>query len=119
MAWGNATTVARADVEFTADTGKFEADVTAAKNVYSRAVDSMSDEALRMSVAQEKLDRAISRFGPESLQARQAAIRYRAELRQLRGEQEHLARSSRQSGDTIARAGRGAIAASGAFKGLG
>jgi len=116
---GSATGVARADVEFRAETGKFEADVTQAKRIYLDSVDKMGDASLRMSVQQEKLDRAISRFGPNSLQARQAAVNYRRELNSLQHEQDQVRHSAERSSTALVRSGRGAIAASGAFKGLG
>lgn len=120
MAFGSGSSnVARADVEFRAETGKFEADVTQAKRIYTDSVDQMSTATLRMSVAQEKLDRAISKFGPESVQARQAAIFYRKELNAVQEQADHTTRSVRRNHNEMVRAGRGAIAASGAFKGLG
>jgi hypothetical protein len=120
MAFGSGSSnVARADVEFRAETGKFEADVTQAKRIYNDSVESMSTATLRMSVAQEKLDRAISKFGPESLQARSAAVVYRKELNAVQEQADHTTRSVRRNHNEMVRAGRGAIAASGAFKGLG
>jgi len=120
VAFGSGSSnVARADVEFRAETGKFEADVAVAKRIYTEAVGGMSDASLRMSVAQEKLDRAISKFGPESLQARSAAVAYRKELNATQEQADHTRRSVHASNNEMLRAGRGALAASGAFKGLG
>jgi hypothetical protein len=126
MAWGRSTQVARADVEFHAETGQFEAEVRHGRDVYTRAVEDMGAEARRMSVAQEKLDRAIHKFGPTSLQARQAGVNYERELTNIRREldrtrsaEDRLRHSTRLNATEITRSGRGAIAASGAFKGLG
>ena len=117
--FGRGTQVAQADVEFVAQTGQFEIDTKQAQRIYHNAVSEMSDDALRMSVAQEKLDRAIARFGPTSLQARTAAMNYRSELRKTQEQQDHLRNSAHRGSTEITRGARGAIAASGAFKGLG
>lgn len=75
-----------ADVEFVAQTGKFNQDVSEARRAYHQATDQMSDDAVRLSIAQEKLNRAIARYGPESNQAKAAGLQYRAALRAVQEE---------------------------------
>lgn len=69
------------DVEFNAQTGRFNADVSEARRAYHEATDRMSDDAVRLAIAQDKLNRAIARYGPESNQAKEAGLRYRTALR--------------------------------------
>jgi hypothetical protein len=109
----------RADVEFRANIGKFRADVNEARQVYQRTTGQMSDVALRMAVAQEKLDRAIHKYGAESRQARQATIAYRNEMRSLQRQVDRTGDEVDQTRRQMDRAGRGALAASGIFGGLG
>lgn len=117
MAFGSAA--ARTDLEFTARTGEAKRDITELRRVYHQSTGAMSDDALRLAIAQEKLDRAIARHGPTSLYAKQATLGLRREM-QLVGET-----ASRTTGSidreerSISRLGRGALAGSGLMRGLG
>ncbi len=106
------------DVEFRAETGRFRADVNEARQVYERTTGAMSDAALKQVVAQEKLDRAIKRFGAESHQARQATIAYRNEMRSLQAQVDRTGREVDQTRRSLDRMGRGALAGSGIFQGF-
>lgn len=83
-------------VGFRADTGQFKADVSEARQIYQRSTGQMSDAALRMAVAQEKLDRAIHRFGPESRQAKEATLAWRRELKALEQQSDRTGRELAQ-----------------------
>lgn len=113
---GRGTT--RADVEFRANIGQFRADVNEARQVYQRSTGQMSDAALRMAVAQEKLDRAIHKHGAESRQAKEATLSYRNEMRSLQTQADRTDRELSQTSRTLERASRGALAGSGAFRSL-
>lgn len=108
-----------ADVVFRTNLGQFRSEIGEARQVYQRSTAQMSDAALRMSVAQEKLDRAISRYGAESRQAKQATLAYRSEMRSLEQQTERTDRELVQTSRHLDRLGRGALAGSGAFRGLG
>lgn len=118
MGFGNRQAVTY-DVGFNVNLGSFRAQLGEAENIYQRTTGKMSTEALRLSVAEEKVARAVSRSGPVSLQARAATAA-------LRREQESLARQASVTSTkllaeerTLGRLTRGAIAGSGAFSGLG
>lgn len=119
-------TITRADVEFRANTGQFKADVTEARRVYQQTTGAMSDDALRLAVAQEKLDRAIARHGPTSQSAKTATLGLRRELSSLEAEQRRAASASERTTRVLAseeralsRFGRGAVVGTGALSGLG
>jgi hypothetical protein len=111
MAFGSHL-AATSQVVLEAVTGQFNRDISEAQAHYARTTAAMSDEALRMEVAQTKLNRAISRFGPESNQARQATLQLRSVQRGLREDVDRTEAS-------LGRLSRGAIAGSGVFHGLG
>jgi len=76
----NDTPIAGGDVVFKANTGQFKGDMVEIQAVYGRTVGAMEDDALRLAVAQEKLNRAIVQAGPESYAAGRATLAYRAEV---------------------------------------
>lgn len=83
MAFGSRTQVARADVVFESNLGVFRSEMTEAQRVYDRTTGAMSTDALRLAAAQEKVNRAVDRYGPESLQAKQATVNLRQEMDRL------------------------------------
>lgn len=123
MAFGNGAVglggPSQADVVLRAQTGQFKVAINEARQLYTRTTASMSDASLRMAVAQEKLDRAIAKYGAESRQAKEETIRYRAEMRALEQQTERTDRETRQAERSLSRLSRGAVAGSGIFKGLG
>ncbi len=108
----------RADVTFRANIGQFRADVSEARQIYQRSTGQMSDAALRMAVAQEKLDRSIHKYGAESLQAKQVTVAWRNEMRSLQTQADRTEREVSQTSRSLERASRGALAGSGAFRSL-
>jgi TP901 family phage tail tape measure protein len=84
-------TAARGDVVFQTNLGQFRGDMAQIEAVYGRTTGAMSDEALRLAVAQEKLNRAIVQSGPESLAAGKATLAYRTEVNELATAQERAA----------------------------
>src|SRR5581483_12036885 len=104
---------------FEAQTGEFNRDVAAAERRYRESTAGMSDAAIKLELAQARLQRQIAR-GPQNYQALA-----RAELAVRRAEAE-LASETRRATSTLAqqertmgRVTRGAIAGSGVFHGLG
>lgn len=81
--FGSRTQVARADVVFESNLGVFRSEMTEAQRVYDRTTGAMSTDALRLAAAQERVNRAVDRYGPESLQAKQATVGLRQEMDRL------------------------------------
>src|SRR5690348_2880764 len=82
---------ARGDVVFQTNLGQFRGDMAEIEAVYGRTTGAMSDEALRLAVAQEKLNRAIVQSGPESYAAGRATLAYRTEVNALAEAQDRAA----------------------------
>ena len=121
MAFGSSSVssgAGRADVEFRANIGKFRADVSEARQIYTRSTAQMSDAALRMQIAQEKLDRAIHRYGAESRQAKQATLDYRREMRQLETQADRTERELDHTRRTMDRTHRSAQLGGGVFRSM-
>lgn len=111
--------VARADVGFHANTGEFNRETAQIRETWKRTTGALSSDTLRAAVAQEKLDRAISRHGPASLQAKNATLSYRREMEQLNRHQSTLGRLLPGHTRDVGSFSRGALAGSGALRGLG
>lgn len=92
----------RADIVWEANTGQAIADVGELGETYLRTTGAMSDEALRLSAAQDRLTKAIARSGPESTAAKAATLNYRRELAALRAESQAAAQAERARGNTAA-----------------
>lgn len=107
-----------ADVVWRSNTGQVEADLQRLRREHNQATSGMSDEALRLSVAQDRLDKAIARHGPTSTQARNAQLSLRREMaaseQQARRYDVQVDRNTR----SLERFGRGALAGSGALRSL-
>lgn len=117
MALGsNLAGVAR--VAFEAQTGEFNADVARAEQIYRSATSGMSDAAIRLELAQERLRRSLAK-GPTAFreQAR-AELEVRRAEQQLRAETESLTRSQDRLGRELDQTSRRAHSASGAFASL-
>src|SRR6185295_19368191 len=86
---------------------------------YREATHGMSDDALRLSVAQAKLDTALSRHGAHSRQAAAAELELRRVMQgstvAVHQHSAALAHEERELGRVV----RGAVAGSGVFRGLG
>ncbi len=89
----------QADLVFRAETGQARADVTSLRRDFHTATSGMSSDTLKLTVAQEKLDKALIRHGPASTQAKQAEIAYRNEVARtttaVKDEEVALSRSQR------------------------
>src|SRR5579862_5590893 len=83
MPFGEEILAAQADVVYATNLGQFKVDQAEIEAVYARTTGAMSDEALKLSIAQERLNRAIAQQGPESLAAGRATVAYRAQLDEL------------------------------------
>lgn len=102
------STLGVARVYFQAETGNFNRDISEAEARYRQTTGAMSDDALRMQVAQERLQRTLARYGPESRQAAQATLQLRAAQRQatvgtaqLSGELGSVSRHTAQAGSGL------------------
>lgn len=108
-----------ARVAFEAQTGEFNRDVAHAESTYRTATSGMSDAAIKLELAEARLQRQIAR-GPANYQALA-----RAELQVRRAEAELAAESRRTSSALeteerrVGSLTRGALAGSGALHGLG
>lgn len=115
---GNRVEAIQADVAFNVDLGRFKADLGQAERVYDDTIGGMSTDALRLSVAQEKVARAIKRTGPESLSTKQATLGLRREMDSLAASSAKVERGIDRDTRAVDRWGRGAHAGSGAARGL-
>lgn len=109
----------RTDLEFVAVTGQAKTEMGSLRRVYAETTGAMSEGALRAAVAQEKLDRAIARHGPESLSAKQATLAYRREMDALATSSMHTGTAVGRTEREIERMGRGAVAGTGILRGFG
>lgn len=117
--FGSSRTAATYDVDYRVKLGEFRADTGEAQRIYERSIKSMSQESLRLALAQDKLDRAL---GKEVINTREVA---RAQLG-LKRAQEQVASGAQHTGSALAgeerslgRLARGAVAGSGALRGFG
>lgn len=72
----------RADIEWRANTGTVKADIAGVRREFRESVSAMSSDALKLSLAQDKLNRALARHGPESAAAKRAEVEFRQALEQ-------------------------------------
>jgi len=114
-----------ARVAFLADTGEFNSQIAAAEAHYRQSTATMSDDAIRMELAQNRLNRALAKFGPESAAAQRATLSFRAAQRQTEQQSrqtfstvERERSAFRGLGRDVERAGVGAAIGSRAFHGL-
>lgn len=125
MAFGSRT-VAQRDVEFRINNSQFEQDAQKSVQIYGRTTGAMSDDALRMAIAQEKLTKTVIKFGGESTQAKQATLAYRREVTQMAAAQDLGIRSTGAATTAVGRQERAlfrmsrqAIRSSSSLRGLG
>lgn len=76
-------------VTLTADTGQFNAQVEQAERQWRESISSMSREALKLELAEDRLRRSLSKYGAESNQAKRATIA-------LKDAEEQATRATRQ-----------------------
>ena len=111
---------ARGDIEYRVTTGTVKADTATLRRNHEQAMAGMSTATLKLTAAQERLDKALIRSkGVITNQVRSAEIALRKEMEatttqvhRQRTEVDHAERS-------LSHLGRGAIAGSGIFRGLG
>lgn len=118
MPFGNRT-AATYDVAYRVNLGVFRAETAEAQALYERGVKGMSTQALKLALAQDKLNVALAKTNGSS----RATMRAELELRRVQGElagQVHRTSSALQAEErSLGRLVRGAVAGSGVFRGLG
>lgn len=121
MAFRSFTTTSRdaGTVTLRADTGEFNAKVEAAERQWRDSVGSMSREALKLDLAQQRLKRSLATYGAESAQAKRATIGLRDAEDQAARAADRATREYQQQERAVGRLSRGALAGSGVFHGLG
>src|SRR4051812_13230994 len=101
----------RADIVWEANTGQAIADLGAVGEEYARTTGAMSDQALRLAAAQDRLNASIRRSGPESRAAKTATLAYRNELAALAAEADAASAAVTKQAEAQGRAARAASAA--------
>lgn len=94
----------RADIVWEANTGQAIADLGAVGEEYARTTGAMSDQALRLAAAQDRLNASIARSGPESRAAKTATLAYRQELAALAAEADAASSAVTRNAEAQARA---------------
>lgn len=107
-----------ARVSFEAETGEFNADTQRAERVYRDATRGMSDDAIRLELAQSKLHRELAKGPGNYDRIAKAELEVRRSEAALRVENERLERSFRDTGRTLDRATRRAQSGSRHYRGL-
>lgn len=119
MALGGGSLAGVARVSFEAQTGEFNADISRAEQVFSSATRDMSSETIRLELAQDKLRRELAK-GPTAFRSQaRALLEVRRAEEGLRHETVRLDHAQDQARRGFDRFGRGALAGSGALRGLG
>jgi hypothetical protein len=108
-------TAAKADIEFVATTGQAKAGIAELRTLYEQSVGKMDTDALRLQVAQDKLNRTIQRSGPQSTAAMRATVAYRREMAALDAEARHTTVDLAREERTLSQFTRGALVGSGAL----
>lgn len=106
-------TALEADVVFNAVTGRASEEIEQLRQEYTRTIGQMDERALRASVAQDKLARALSRNSIESAQVKRATIAYRQEMAALDGQARRTTGTLAHEERLLSRFSRGALAGSG------
>ncbi len=107
-----------ARVAFSADTGEFNRDVAQAESRYRAATGDMSDAAIKLELANERLRRSLAR-GPAAAQSQaRALLGVRSAERELTQETNRNTLAIDRNQRSLGRMSRGALAGSGAFGGL-
>lgn len=119
MSFGSPGGTRGANIVFDADTGKAKAGITDLGRVYQRTTGAMSTDALRLVAAQDRLNKTISRSGPESAGAARATVAYRKEIESIASAANRETAALDRTNRELGQATRGALAGSGAFRGLG
>ncbi len=120
MAFGSA--LGRADgatVVLSADTGQFNAKIEAAERQWRESTGAMTREALKLDVAQDRLKKSLASYGAESTQAKRATIALKDAEEGAARATDRLGRELRENERHMGRLTRGALAGSGAMRGLG
>lgn len=89
-------------VKLVADTGQFNREVDQAERNWMESMRSMSREALRLQLAEERLERSLHKFGTESAQTKRAVL-------QLKDAEEAATRSANKLDTAHDRTRRGLI----------
>lgn len=118
MAFGRRVEAIQADVAFNVDLGQFRGDMGQVERVYEQTTGGMSSDALRLSIAQEKVARAIKRTGPESISTKQATLALRREMDSLATSSGRAGRAVDNEARSVDRFSRSSRAGTGAARGL-
>jgi hypothetical protein len=99
----------------TSQTAKLEQ----AERQWAESVGTMSREALKLDLAQERLRKTLTQYGAESSQAKRATIALRDAEAQAGNAADRTTRDFQEQARALGRLTRGAVAGSGAFRGFG
>lgn len=115
MAFDDHVTAVQADVVFNAVTGKASAEIAQLREEYVRTIGQMDDKALRASIAQDKLAKALSRNSVESTQVKRATLAYREEMARLEAQAHGTTAALAGEERMLGRFSRGAVIGTGAL----
>src|SRR5438105_824636 len=90
---------ARGDVNFYTNLGQFKPEMAEMEAIYARTTGAMTDDALALTTAQERLSRAIFQAGPKSYTAAKATQAYRSEVNALAAAQDKAAIATQRAAD--------------------
>lgn len=123
MAFGGGGPAGKADLEFTATTGPAKTGIEELRRVFQSATHGMSDDALKLAAAQDRLDTALVRsHGRVTNATRSAELNLRSLTRAnevTSGSATAASGAFRREAAEIERVGRGALVGSGLVRGLG
>jgi hypothetical protein len=119
VAVGDSNLAGVARVAFEAQTGEFNRDVSRAEATYKSATEGMSDSAIRLELANERLRRSLAKGPAASREQARALLQVRQAERDLTQETDRNTRALQRNQRELDQSTRRATAGSGAFRGLG
>jgi hypothetical protein len=120
MAIGDSNLAGLARVSYEAvGLAQFKNENAQAEASYRSSTQGMSDEAIKLELAQDRLRRSLQKGPAAYREQARAELSVRNAERQLRGETDALGRSVNRTQNELGRFSRGAVAGSGVFRGLG
>lgn len=108
-----------ARVAFEAQTAEFNRDVDKAERVYVSSTEHMSDSAIKLELAQDRLRRSLAKGPNAAREQARALLAVRQAERELAGQTDKTTRELQQQERQMGRVTRGVVAGSGVFHGLG
>jgi hypothetical protein len=119
VAVGDSNLAGVARVAFEAQTGEFNRDVSRAEATYKSATEGMSDASIRLELANERLRRSLAKGPSASREQARSLLQVRQAERDLTEETNRNTRAQERNQRELRQSVRGAVAGSGAFRGLG